>query len=110
MLVAGMLNNLRFERAVSLQVLFLLLQQLGKAHAPAALDFLVPEHNVNVTHALLQLYSPVDGVDGDAGLQKRVSFRRCAACTRAPHPVLLHLVRRVQCRLKSQFRCKNITF
>jgi hypothetical protein len=42
MMMTGVRVDLGFECTVSLQILLLLLQQLGKAHSAAALDFFVP--------------------------------------------------------------------
>ena len=73
------------ESAFTLQVLLLLLQQLGKAQAAAALDASVPECNSAVTHLLLLLLlllpkllrAPINSTHGDAGLQQMVTTCAC---------------------------------
>jgi hypothetical protein len=50
----------------------------------------------------MMLHEPIDSVHGDAGLQQLVTHKRIMVFACVPHPVLLHLVRRVQSGLKSQ--------
>jgi hypothetical protein len=49
LMMTGVRVDLGFERAVSLQILLLLLQKLGKAHSAAAFDFFVPGKSACMT-------------------------------------------------------------
>jgi hypothetical protein len=51
MLMTGMRDDLRLEGAFTLQIVFLLLHQLHKAHAAAALDLSVPAATARVNRA-----------------------------------------------------------